>query len=285
LEGSAEESDADRQALKEFWGQSDAKVQELRRRLERFRETVQYGDPLVIASRFGKGRVVAFFTTAGRGWNDWAGGGPASVTYPVVMLDLQKYLTGADNDDNRTVGTPLEIQADSSRFESRMHCYFQQGVREGDAGPAPPPGKAGFRDLGERLGSLSGNRLTFTFDAANDAGVYHFELLPRADAAVEPKPETRAYAFNVDTTAESDLHRAKSDDLEKLAKLSTPNSGSMADLVNRPSDLSESAWFYLLFLAVLIAEQALAVHLSFHLRANEAPAATRSQAPVQTSAA
>ena len=38
----------------------------------------------------------------------------------------------------------------------------------------------------------------------------------------------------------------------------------------RSSDLSESPWFFLLLLGILVAEQALAVHLSFHLRGNEA---------------
>jgi hypothetical protein len=43
------------------------------------------------------------------------------------------------------------------------------------------------------------------------------------------------------------------------------------DLGQRQTDLSESPWFYLFFLAILIAEQALAVRLSFHLKGSEAP--------------
>ena len=41
-------------------------------------------------------------------------------------------------------------------------------------------------------------------------------------------------------------------------------------LAEKQNDLSESAWFYLLFLVILVVEQALAVHLSFHLKGNEA---------------
>ena len=83
-------------------------------------ETVQYGDPLVVTSRFGKGRVVVFLTTAGRAWNDWAGGSPASVTYPVVMLELQKFLSSVDTEQDKTVGTPLDIELDSTRYEQKM---------------------------------------------------------------------------------------------------------------------------------------------------------------------
>src|SRR5262249_19599233 len=102
--------DSDQPNLREFWELTDPKIQELKNRFERIKETVQYGDPLVVTSHFGKGRVVAFMTTAGRAWNDWAGGSPASVTYPVVMLELQKFLSSVDNEGDKTVGTPLDIE-------------------------------------------------------------------------------------------------------------------------------------------------------------------------------
>ena len=44
-------------------------------------------------------------------------------------------------------------------------------------------------------------------------------------------------------------------------------------LRERKSDLSESPWLYLLFLIVLVIEQALAVHLSFHVKGGEATTA------------
>ena len=50
-------------------------------------------------------------------------------------------------------------------------------------------------------------------------------------------------------------------------QLHTPGSGLARILKDRKSDLSESPWFYLTLLILLIAEQALAVHLSYHVRA------------------
>ena len=41
------------------------------------------------------------------------------------------------------------------------------------------------------------------------------------------------------------------------------------DISSRKSDLSESPWFFLVLLAILVAEQALAVHLSFHLKGDQ----------------
>ena len=124
-------------------------------------------------------------------------------------------------------------------------------------------------------------RLEFLFDAARKPGLYRFELTLRdikGPAGAQPRTEQRAYIFNVDTL-ESDLRRAAKEDLERTgALLRNPGTGWGTALADRQSDLSESAWFYLLFLVVLIIEQALAVHLSFHIRggiSNEAQLPTQ----------
>lgn len=283
LEDPAEPGAGERPRLAEFWRQADPKVQGLRARAEQLRERVRYGDPLTVAGRFGRGRVVAFMTSAGRAWNDWAGGGPASVTFPVVMLDLQKFLTGVDAEDSVTAGTPVELEADGSRYEARMRVFCQQPAPGAEGRAAAGAAATGLRDLGERPGALAGNRLTFSFDRTDEPGVYQFELTPRAESGAA-RTERRAVAVNVDTANESDLRRAATDELERLGRLTTPATVSFADLVGRPSDLSESPWVYLVLLVLLVAEQALAVHLSFHLKGNvaEAPAAAgRARPPVR----
>ena len=90
-----------------------------------------------------------------------------------------------------------------------------------------------------------------------------------------PRTEERAFSFNVDTNAEGNLQRATRDQLDGAApgaQLHAPGDDTALKkvLANLPSDWSESAWLFLLFLVVLLAEQALAVHLSYHLRGNEA---------------
>jgi hypothetical protein len=292
LRDAGKAGESDQPNLKEFWELTDPKVQELKIRLEKLKETVQYGDPLVVTSRFGKGRVVVSLTTAGRAWNDWAGGSPASVTYPVVMLELQKFLSSVDSEEDKTVGTPLDLEMDSTRYEQKMHRYFQPEAREGEAAaPADnkeAPANAGLRDLGEQTGSIVSGRLLFSFDEARKPGVYVFELTQRPDVGVEAKVETRAIAYNVDTTNESDLRRASRDDLEHAAVgvlVHRPDSGTLREQIgNRQTDLSESAWFFLLFLVVLVIEQALAVHLSFHLRGNEALLPAQAVQPQATAA-
>ena len=128
----------------------------------------------------------------------------------------------------------------------------------------------------------------FSFDEGRKPGVYVFEFTQRPDVGVDAKVETRAVAYNVDTTNESDLRRASRDDLEHAAVgvlVHRPDSGTLREQIgNRQTDLSESAWFFLVFLIVLVIEQALAVHLSFHLRGNEALLPAQAVRPQATAA-
>ena len=113
--------------LKEFWEAADNDT--LRTRITTLRDATMYGDPLVLTKTYGKGETVAFLTTAGKNWNDWAGGGMASPTYPVVMLNLQKYLTSTSDESSRNVCAPLEIALDADSYADRMDIFFQPAPR------------------------------------------------------------------------------------------------------------------------------------------------------------
>ena len=92
------------------------------------RDTMRYGDPLMMSKSFGKGQTIVFMTTAGAHWNDWGTKSPAIHTYPLVMLNLQKYLTGVTTDSSRTVGTPWEYVVDADSVpgkDTRAAISFQ----------------------------------------------------------------------------------------------------------------------------------------------------------------
>jgi hypothetical protein len=118
---------------------------------------------------------------------------------------------------------------------------------------------------------------TFTFHRTLEPGLYVTKLYV-AGREKEAPLFTWAHVFNVDTRKEGKLARASQDELESavlreagdaIAPVEGPNA-DIPGLVNRPTDLSESPWFFLLFLGILVCEQALAVHLSFHLKGTEA---------------
>ena len=79
--------------LKTFWRTPSADVRAVLEPLVRLRQQACYADPLIIGGKFGKGRVVAVLTTAGKAWNDFAGGSPASILYPAFIWEAFNYLT------------------------------------------------------------------------------------------------------------------------------------------------------------------------------------------------
>jgi hypothetical protein len=187
------------------------------------------------------------------------------------MTDLQKHLIPADSGANRLVGSDITVDRPAARYEEKARLFFQD---ERDAGPARPGRvmvQAPVKDLGEVVARVEGERRSFVLDSTRTTtpGVYRFDITRRAEAGGESKVESAAFAVNVDTDSESDLRRASLATLQKFGIVHEPNSGSLTGLVDVQRDLSESAWLYVLFLIVLVAEQALAVHLSFHLKGNE----------------
>lgn len=280
LKDKGDEKDPQRPNLSELWDRRS--LRDLRSRIDTFRATVQYGDPLVIAKRHGRGRVVAFLTTLGSapenrdpgkplpsGWHNWAGGSGALVTFPAIMLDMQKYLSGGGGENLLTMGTPAELQAEATRYAPRLRRFFRPEAPEENK----PEGKGNDdQDLGEQTGAISGNLVTFRFHEAERPGVYLFELTQLADENnTNPRTETRAFVYNLDPD-EGDLRRASVDDLDRAthgAPLQSPDTQE-PDSFTWQSSLSESPWFYLVFLIVLVLEQALAVHLSYHVRGAEA---------------
>jgi hypothetical protein len=291
----------DQPNLVEFWSASDQKG--LRRRLEQLRDRVQFGDPLMVGNRVGKGRVVVVLTAIGMAagggpdaepWNDWPGG-PGAPTFVILMQALQKYLTSVGDEGTLTVGGELRFNLDATRYEPRIRRFFQERL------PEPPQkdddqlaelelaGRQGLRDLGEQPPDSSSTKETsvFKFTDGKRPGMYVFHLYPRVEAGTRPKPETRAVVYNVDTEAESDLKRTERNALERsvVDRAALTGTVTLHGPDNPPiekekkTDLSEMPWFYLVILGVLVVEQALAVHLSFHLKGGEAPlpAAARPQ--------
>jgi hypothetical protein len=284
-------SDPDRPPMPNLW--ENPQMKPLASRIEDLRNRVLFGDPLVVARSHGHGRVVAILTAAGTAskWNDFGGGSPVSWSYPVFIMDLERYLV-SEGGDNRVVGDEINLELDSARYMPDVKVKFQsQPEIEATGEQGKNEATPAEQDLGKQIMQQKDNRLTLHFSESRRPGVYTFEFAPRAkegDSAV--LPETRSYAFNIDAARESDLRRAPREKLERTTAKDS-RSGTIAlrapgdsfDVYrNRQPDASESPWLYLVFLLILIAEQAMAVHLSFHLKGSEAAPATPGAAAART---
>lgn len=284
-------NEPERPDLTEFWSKAD----KLRKDFNNFSERVRFGDPLMIGKPYGKGKVVACMTTAGTGpsnnkWNDWPDGLGAP-SYVVYMPALRQYLFSVTEPMSAPVGTPIQLQLDANQYEGKARLYRQPEVAPEKAGQDSDDEdarelKSGL-ELVEKLDiAAKGDKLSLDLKGPRQSGLYILKLFPQAvDGGPAPPRERRAYVYDVDTMAEGELRRAKKDILERPAtaaggagKITVFHSLSdFSVLANRQTDVSESPWLYLLFLVVLIVEQALAVHLSFHTRPGDvhAPAPAR----------
>jgi hypothetical protein len=257
--------------LKEFWEQDEQK--KLADDFRRTYESVRFGDPLVVEGKFGKGRSVVFLTTLGSRWNNWT----SQPLYPPMLHELQRYLMSTPGETDLPVGTPLALDLDAARYKGALKVFFK-----------PEAKAAGKGDLemvsGEELAQAGApaGRVQFRVNLARQPGVYVLELSAKQADGTE-RPEQRAFAFNIDTRTESNLLRSSREELEQSLPPPQPGekmiytlgSGSFVELANRKSDWSEELPLYAFFLLLLVAEQALAGYLSFHMhgQVSTAPAA------------
>ncbi len=274
-QGKEDKSKEDKINLTEFWTASDPKVQALRRQVVRLHDEAKYGDAFVVGGHFGKGRVVACMTTAGKTWNNWAGGSAPTPLYPLFIWELQNYLSGQGSESDLTVGAPVELTIDPEPFKQRRSAQLKM-TRRHMTPQEDKPAKA--TPAGEDFGQAVGKRLSFRFDKTPEPGLYVTELRFADEPSDKPPLATYSHVFNVDTPTEGPLQRVSSDDLDRdlyrplgegrVQPIVTGGSPLESD-IGRKSDLWESPWFFLIILAILVAEQALAVHLSFHLKGDQ----------------
>jgi hypothetical protein len=203
------------------------------------------GAPLVIERSFGKGRVMAFLTTAAPAWNNWA----SNPGFVVVVQDLEAYLAQRPGEESRLAGSPLSLRLDSKLYRPEVQFAL--------------PEEAVSRSVPVNATLGPDRMLTASFFDTDQSGFYEAQLV-RADNSVE----TRRYAINVDPN-EGDLEAIGAERLatrlegvkyqfEQAAAFQS-TTGELAGY-----NLGEAILYMLVLL--LIGEQTLAWSASYHLR-------------------
>ena len=216
------------------------------------------GAPLLVEKSFGKGRVLAFLSTAAPQWNNWAANNETG-SFPVVVRDLFAYLAHRPaTAASRQVGQPIAVTLDASRYQAQVLFTSPAGDAASstvDAAPGP------------------GGQLTAVLPRADVAGFYEARL-----TRTTGKPEVRHFAVNVDP-AEGDLKSLSGQELasrlQPEVKFQFEQAGSfesnLADLGGR--NLGELLLGVLIVL--LIAEQLLAWSAGYHPASGSLPHAAR----------
>jgi len=277
-----------RPSMPELWARPQMKA--LAAEINQIRESALFGDPLLVARPYGKGKVTAFLSSAGpqavtgqqgQHWNRLAAGDPgSSSTFMPMMIELQLFLTSQMDTQNRTVANDASgtIQLRYPKEQYGETVEVRVVPHPDHKADAPTELVTPEKPLATLKMTEKEDAYVLDFPDTKKPGVYIFEATRKtADAGAQK--EATLFAFNVDSEAESDLRRSPRQRLDdnplyrekyRDAKLGFVDKGDTFDkFKTRDPDTSESPWLYLLFLVILICEQALAVHLSFHLKGNE----------------
>jgi len=273
------EGDAAEAQLREFWGNPELAT--AKSMAQSLRDSAKYGDPLYVARPYGGGRVAIFTIPIAAPWTDWPYG-PGTSGWVAIMTELQKYLSGGGSDDNRVLGSAMEGTFETARYKPTVASSFltydpgtSKAAQTITPTRDPIPGQEAktfaldAKDGADRL----------NFKDTTRAGLYTFALTWQKRASdPENAPATKieylAAVFNFDTDREGDLRRAGTADFKTVAKgaedVHSPEDNSWLEkLEQKPTDLSSGRWIFLLLLLILIFEQAMAVRLSYHRRADD----------------
>jgi hypothetical protein len=212
--------------------------------------------PLIVERSYGRGRVVAFLTTAAPTWNNWA----SNPSFVVTMLELQAYLARQSADDrSRLVGSPLVVKFDAKPSAGQEPQARFMLPKEASTPVVPVSATRG-----------ADGALTASLFNTDCSGFYEAQLT-KSDNSVE----TRRFALNVDPQ-EGNLAAL---DAEQLARRleGVKYQYEQASLFQSTAtdlqgyNLGEIILYGLVLL--LIGEQLLAWSASYHLTRRDVPQA------------
>ncbi len=256
--------------------------------------SLRNGDPFLLERRYGAGRVVVCTSTCGPTWNNLA----LYASFVVVQLELQKYIARPDRAlPQRVVGEPIRLELDPSEFRDVVELTTPElaGQRVVRINAAPlTTGRGAPSRAAARAGSSTSPkapnrparpnatlpadsppgrstdarsqqpvRLLAEFTDTDTPGIY-VARLTRHDG----QTEQRWFAYNF-PAAESELRVLSERDLRALlgnlpARIQEP--GDLQWLTGRAAGQEVRNLLLVLLLVLLVSEQALAWHASYHLR-------------------
>jgi Aerotolerance regulator N-terminal len=264
-------------SMVEFW--QEPELGDLKKEFLELVDRIKFGDPFYIRKEYKKGRVLAFMGAAGMSgpegsyWNslDSISG---QQYYPPLMKDsVQRFLCAASGELYLPLKKPFEFDLETAAFEPRVSVW--KGVNGDDEKVNLAPMRS---DLPIEMSEAA--QTIWKFNEGATPGMYLLEFRPKStdlSKKEQARSDVRALAYNFDTSIESNLQRARTDDLKTIAgveKIDDAESDAPVlakELLKKfPTDeadlgLSRSPWLFLGILLALVFEQALAVRLSYHV--------------------
>ncbi len=235
--------------------------------------TLRNGAPLILEKEFGRGRTLAFLTTAAPVWNDWARGNPSFV---ITMLEMIAYLSrNRGEQQSGQVGQPIEFEFDPNRYENAVRIIppVREPVSESTSEPTsdrerPEPVLAVSPAAASNLASPivaesrpnASGRNVVRVESTERSGFYEAWLSRRG---TEGSDESRLFAVNVDF-AEGNLAIRERTSLSEMLRplgLSVEDSARFGTASEFESARSLDDWLLFVVIALLGSELFLAGRL------------------------
>jgi len=215
--------------------------------------------PLVVERKFGDGRVVAFLSTLGPEWNNWA----RDDSFGLMVLNLQSHLFApARADTPRTVGSPIDLELDASTFRTDVTFVL------------PDPGPSGRKQIDKNAARVRENSPVARVSLGRSghenrrngeterAGIYEMWALAKKNNDVD----VRRFAVNVDPKEGNLTLLGQQQLIAALdpVKFEYHQSDEVQyDLADQPTSNWSDAILVLL-ICILLGEQVLAYSASYH---------------------
>ncbi len=202
------------------------------------------GAPLVVEQAFGKGRVVAFLTTAAPTWNNWA----RNPTFVVICQDLAAYLSQkAATESSRLVDEPLELTLNVAKYRAQARFVTPREADRPAAAVEAVPNAEG--------------KISFTFSETDSSGIYEVQLTRSDNSA-----EIRRYAFNVNPAEGNLAALDKSQLAERLKglKYDYEQASIFPSAAEETTGYNLSEIILYALILLLLGEQILAWSASYH---------------------
>ena len=217
--------------------------------------------PLLLEHRLGKGRIITCLTACGVSWTNWPQ--IAGLFVPIQLQMATHLAQGRQALNLKTVGEPLAIALDAATYSPQIEIRPPDGSRVSLTTSVRNPGNSGG-DTGDRAGNDRSSKVVYeeSYRNTDEPGVYSL-LLWHHDSA----EETRRYAFNV-SDVESRLALASTEMIRRRlgpdAKARIQEVGDFTWVHGAQSTREIRDYVLMLLLVILLAEQAMALRLSYH---------------------
>lgn len=232
--------------------------------------TLRNKAPLFLESRFGQGTILTCLTTCGTSWNNWPIIPPAFVS---MMLELQRRVARPEPTlTARIVGDPIDVSLEPGTYSPDIGIELPSGENRNRKAAvrnaAPPAGSNKTSETKPAAAPIKAGSDTIAhpfvdrFAGTDAPGTYTLTLKRTAGGQ-----ETRRFAYNVPLTESSlDLISPQRlrDRVGSAVHLQIQEVGTFDWLHTEQAGQEVMDFVLLALLIILLAEQALALRLSFH---------------------